>query len=57
MVEYSKLTTHLDLQNEPIFIPLFKRESIQKKFLNSQFSPQSPLLKKFSKINFTAFKS
>jgi hypothetical protein len=29
VIETSKLTTHLDLRNELIFIPLFKRESIE----------------------------
>jgi hypothetical protein len=55
VIQLSKLSTHLDLQNEPIFIPLFKRESTQNEFWSSQFFPLEPIIKIFSKNNFTAF--
>jgi hypothetical protein len=44
VIQLSKLSTHIDLQNEPIFIPLFKRESTQKKFLKFTIFAIEPII-------------
>jgi hypothetical protein len=50
-----KLTLLQILQNELNFIQLFNSEGIEINFQSQHFSPVGPIIKKFAKINFTAF--